>query len=538
MGRQYVCQACGRRLTVPDELFAKKVRGRIVTINCKGCSSPVSIDGTIPPPSPVVRLAIPTSEPESSRPRDPDRESPAGIASGFSPSDGSAADFGAPSEDSGGFDTSPADVLTNTSFAPLSPAVLLSDEPGSGRFSHVDGPLPFRTPIARMGRYSLFDQFAAGGIATVHFGRIDGAGRFSRVVAIKRLLAHLTKNEEFTAMLLQEARLAARVRHPNVVPTLDVVTLLGDVLLVLEYVHGEALSTLCRIQAKQKKDHVPLNIAATIMHDVLSGLCAVHEATDEKGRMLGLIHRDISPPNIVVGADGYSRVLDFGIAKALEHIEETMPNRLKGKIGYMSPEQIRGEGATQSSDVFAAGVILWELLATRRLFASSNEADRMKQIVSGNYPRPSRYRSGLPKTLEQVAMRALDVDPKARYQNAREFYEALEQDLPRASARAVSEWVHELAKDTLTERAHMIAQVENWEGNSEGPLHSALLAAEGLIKSRLSDKPNVTASKKELPSRRSVLEKRLATVAPAGGKLATLLGAVLLVLAVYYVLRR
>jgi serine/threonine protein kinase len=537
MGCQYVCQACGRRLTVPDELFAKKVRGRIVTINCKGCGRPVSIDGTVPPPSPTATIATPTG-PEPSRPKDPDRQAAEGIVCGLPPSDRGTAEFGPPIEDSGAFDRSPADLLTNTSFAPLGPAVLLSDEPGSGRFSHVDGPLPFRTPIARIGRYSLFDQFAAGGIATVHFGRIDGAGRFSRVVAIKRLLAHLTKDDEFTAMLLQEARLAARVRHPNVVPTLDVVTLLGDVLLVLEYVHGEALSTLCRIQAKQKKDHVPLNIAATIMHDVLSGLCAVHEATDEKGRMLGLIHRDISPPNIVVGADGYSRVLDFGIAKALEHIEETMPNRLKGKIGYMSPEQIRGEGATQSSDVFAAGVIIWELLATRRLFASSNEADRMKQIVSGNYPRPSRYRSGLPKTLEQVAMHALEVDPKARYQNAREFSEALEQALPRASARAVSEWVHDLAKDTLTERAHMIAQVENWDGGSEGPLHPAPLEGDGLPKNGLSDKPNVTASKHEHLFRRNSLEGRLATIAPARGKLATLLGAILLLLAVYYVLRR
>jgi serine/threonine-protein kinase len=282
-------------------------------------------------------------------------------------------------------------------------------------------------------------------------------------------------------MLLKEARLAARVRHPNVVPTLDVVTSQGDVLLILEYVHGEALSSLCRIQAKHRKDHVPLDIAATIMHDVLSGLSAVHEATDEKGRLLGLVHRDISPPNIVVGADGYARILDFGIAKAIEQIEESMPNRLKGKIGYMSPEQIRGESALQSSDVFAAGVILWELLATRRLFASNNESDRMKQIVGGNYPRPSRYRSGLPKALEQVVMRALDVDPGVRYQNAREFSEALEQTLPRASARRISEWVNDLAKSTLIERAHMIAQVENWECNQDLPRTSSPLATEGVL---------------------------------------------------------
>src|SRR5260221_618646 len=214
-----------------------------------------------------------------------------------------------------------------------------------------------------VGRYALFEPFEAGGMATVHFGRLDGAGGFSRVVAIKRLLPHLLENHEFTEMLLKEARLAARVRHPNVAATLDVVATKGDVLLVLDYVHGEALSTLCRTQAKQKKEQVPLPIAIGIVLDMLQGLSAIHDATDEKGRSLSLVHRDISPPNVLVGADGVARVLDFGIATALEHIEETAPERRKGKRGYMSPEQLRGERLTQRSDVFSAGIVIWELLA-------------------------------------------------------------------------------------------------------------------------------------------------------------------------------
>jgi serine/threonine-protein kinase len=344
----------------------------------------------------------------------------------------------------------------------------------------VDGPIPVRSPSAQIGRYALFDQFAEGGIATVHFGRLDGAGGFSRVVAIKRLHPHLVENEEFTDMLLKEARLAARVRHPNVVPTLDVVASKGDVLLVLDYVHGESLSALCRTQAKERKDHVPVDIAVAVMHDVLSGLCAVHEATDEKGRLLGLVHRDISPPNVVVGADGYSRVLDFGIAKALEHIEESMPNRLKGKIGYMSPEQIRGEGVTQRSDVFSAGVILWELLATRRLFSSSIESERMKEIVAGNYPLLSRFRPGIARHLEQVTMRALAVDPEKRFANSREFADALELASTRASARRVAAWVTDLAAKTLSDRARMIAQVENWNAGPEIPLNSNPFAADAI----------------------------------------------------------
>src|SRR5688572_27981478 len=256
------CEACGRLFAIPDELYEKRVRGRIAGIACRGCGNRIKVDGTVPPPA--------------------------------------------------------------TESAPPTPEIPKVAPIPQGMPGELE-PLSTRTPLTRIGRYALFDQFATGGMATVHMGRLDGAGGFSRVVAIKRLLPHLVKNEDFTQMLLKEARLAARVRHPNVVPTIDVVASKGDVLLVLEYVHGEALSTLCRVQVKRKKDHIPVDVAVTIMRDVLQGLDAVHEATDERGRSLGLGHRDLSPPHVLVGVDGISRVLDFGIAKALEHIEESDP---------------------------------------------------------------------------------------------------------------------------------------------------------------------------------------------------------------------
>ena len=464
MSLHYVCQACGRRVTVPQELFASKIRGRIVTVKCKGCGASIGIDGTLPPPPATERASAGSDQ--SVIGKSTANAKPAVDATAQEPQSASAI-AEQPVADKAATDGPPVKAFDLDSEWDAAP-----DDDGSDRFSHVDGPIPVRLPTARIGRYALFDQFAEGGIATVHFGRIDGAGGFSRIVAIKRLLPHLVKNEEFTEMLLKEARLAARVRHPNVVPTLDVVASHGDVLLVLEYVHGESLSALCRTQAKERKDHIPVDIAVAVMHDVLSGLCAVHEATNEKGRLLGLVHRDVSPPNVIVGADGYSRVLDFGIAKALRHIEESMPNRLKGKIGYMAPEQIRGEGVTQRSDVFSAGVILWELLATRRLFASSIESERMKQIVSGDYPRLSRYRPGVSRKLEQVTMQALAVDPNARFANSREFADALEQASKRASARRVAEWVMDLAATALCERARMIAQVENWNFGPDLPLSS------------------------------------------------------------------
>jgi eukaryotic-like serine/threonine-protein kinase len=587
MGHQYVCKACGRRLTVPDELFASKIRGRLVTVKCKGCGEPIGIDGTVPPPpietgegtpsgaselvpgdSSGPRLGHASSTKEkrneggpvssskpfplarrSSRPPPPDtntgdapqpnvtarkvdvaglksRNQPLGSLSGSSqpprpttshkgklaplgegtkamklkvPASKSAEEAPQLASRNALPPPSNVDEGPEISTGTLEEAEWESSSGGSQRFSHVDGPLPVKHPTARIGRYALFEQFAEGGIATVHFGRIDGAGGFSRVVAIKRLLPHLVANEEFTEMLLKEARFAARVRHPNVVPTLDVVASEGDVLLVLEYIHGESLSGLCRKQAKTLKDHMPVEIAVAIMLDVLSGLSAVHEATDEKGRALGLVHRDISPPNVVVGADGYARVLDFGIAKALEHIEESIPTRLKGKIGYMAPEQIRGEGVSQRSDVFAAGVILWEVLATRRMFSSSTEADRMKEIVAGNYPTISRFRPTIPKDLEDVTMKALSVDPAQRFADAREFADALEHASPRASARRVSEWVSDVAADILLERARMIAQVENWNAGKEIPLRSSAFAAEAVQAFESVRPPPNTAAGAEAP---------------------------------------
>lgn len=410
------CEACGRLFAIPDELYEKRVRGRVAGIACRGCGNRIRVDGTVPP--------------------------------------------------------------TATASAPPTPEIpKVAPIPRNG-LGELE-PLSVRAPLTKIGRYALFDQFATGGMATVHMGRLDGAGGFSRVVAIKRLLPHLVKNDDFTQMLLKEARLAARVRHPNVVPTLDVVASKGDVLLVLEYVHGEALSTLCRVQVKQKKDHIPVEVAVTIMRDVLQGLDAVHEATDERGRSLGLVHRDISPPNVLVGTDGISRVLDFGIAKALEHIEESDPNRVKGKTGYLSPEQIRGERLTQRSDVFSAGIIFWEMLATRRLFSAELETDRMQAILRGDYPHPRATRSELPEALDAVVMRALAIEPDKRFESTREFASAIDDVAKGAPPRRVADWVNDLASEALASRSRLLAQVETWvDSAGEIPLSSRPFAAE------------------------------------------------------------
>ena len=464
MGITVVCQSCGSRRTVSADLYDGKIRGKVVRIACRACGSMISVDGTIPPPPAAEMPDTPITEdlmnllvPEMAK---------------------------LPSEyQSGGTEESASrrQAEPNAGEPPAEGAPTGDGHASAARekqISHVDGPISERGPSYTVGRYALFEQFATGGMATVHFGRLDGAGGFSRVVAIKRLLPHLVQNQEFTEMLLKEARLAARVRHPNVAATLDVVATKGDVLLVLDYVHGEALSTLCRSQAKQKKEQLPLPIAVGIMLDMLQGLAAIHDATDEKGRSLSLVHRDVSPPNVLVGADGVARVLDFGIATALEHIEETAPERRKGKRGYMSPEQLRGERLTQRSDVFSAGIVIWELLAMRRLFPSDQEKEPGEAVLRGDYPRVSQYRSDVPLKLDDIVTRALSSEPEARFASMHELAEAVEAASPaRANARRIGEWVLELARDALADRTRMVARVENWI-SAEIPLKSTPFTAE------------------------------------------------------------
>ncbi|HEX7603641.1 MAG TPA: serine/threonine-protein kinase, partial [Polyangiaceae bacterium] len=175
-------------------------------------------------------------------------------------------------------------------------------------------------PVIQLGRYALHAEIAAGGMATVYLGRLHGAVGFGRTVAIKRLHPHLAKDPEFVSMFLDEAHLAARVQHPNVVPTLDVVTSDRELFLVLEYVRGESFSALIRA-ARAAGQTLPIPVVVAVVVGLLNGLHAAHEATDEQGKPLGIVHRDVSPQNVLVGADGVARVLDFGVAKAATRLQ-------------------------------------------------------------------------------------------------------------------------------------------------------------------------------------------------------------------------
>ena len=310
------------------------------------------------------------------------------------------------------------------------------------------------------GRYTFHGEIAAGGMATVHIGRMKGTAGFSKMVAIKRLHAQYAKDPDFVSMFLDEARLAARVHHPNVVQPLDVIAEDGEVFLVMEYVRGESLSKLLRALVP-RGDLMPVKIAAAIMVGVLHGLHAAHEATNERGEKLGIVHRDMSPQNVLVGTDGIARVLDFGIAKAETRSYQTRDGDLKGKLAYMSPEQLTGESPVdRRTDIFAASIVLWEVLTGRRLFDSDYQSAILARVRSPDIEPPSKYVSDLPKQLDELVLRGLSRDPTNRFTTAREMAILLETCLPLATPSRVGEWVEEVAAENLAARSVRIAEIE------------------------------------------------------------------------------
>lgn len=331
-------------------------------------------------------------------------------------------------------------------------------------------------PLAQVGRYQLFEAIASGGMASVHLGRLQGPIGFSRTVAIKRLHPYLVDDHNFVAMLVDEAMLAARVRHPNVVATIDVVSEAGELFLVMEYVAGESLSQLFRasIDAGQR---IPVRVASAIVLGALYGLDAAHEATDEHGRALEIVHRDVSPQNILVGIDGIPRVVDFGIAKASSRLQTTKNGEMKGKLAYMAPEQLRRAAVDRRADVWAAGVVLWELLAGTRLFQSDDPSGMVEAILSRKIPRVRDHCEVSPQ-LDDVVERALARDPSLRYARAIDFAAGLEAAVTPAPQREVASWVRALAAERLAERTRLVAEVERVPVSPEPKLERvpALLA--------------------------------------------------------------
>ncbi len=312
-----------------------------------------------------------------------------------------------------------------------------------------------------VGRYELYDSIASGGMATIHLGRLLGEVGFARVVAIKRLHPHLASDPEFAAMLLDEARLAAGISHPNVVSTIDVVTADGEIFLVMDYIEGDSLSHLVRFTRKAKALVEPA-IVSSVMSGALYGLHAAHIATDERGTSLNIVHRDFSPQNILIGTDGVPRVLDFGVAKAARRIAQTEAGRTKGKFSYMAPEQVRMGELDHRADIFSAGICTWEALTGRVLFGTEDPGRTIAKVIECEVPAPSTLAPGIDPSVDAIVLRALAKNPDQRFQTAREMAIALEDALAPAIPRKVGEWVSRYAADMLaTRNAHLAEMVSD-----------------------------------------------------------------------------
>jgi eukaryotic-like serine/threonine-protein kinase len=313
-------------------------------------------------------------------------------------------------------------------------------------------------PNERVERYELLGELATGGMATVYLGRQTGPFGFKRTVAIKSMHPHIAKDEDFRAMFLDEATLTARIRHPNVVPTLDIVVAETKVLLVMEYIDGVSLSFLERLLKKDNGESAmfPPAVAVAIVLDVLHGLHAAHELIDDAdGKPLNVVHRDVSPQNIHVGVDGLTRVLDFGIAKATTRRYVTQAaGEVKGKLSYMASEQVSGGEVDRRTDIFAAGVVLWELLCGRRLFDGQNDADVIRLVMEGKAEPPSFLTDEeIPPALDKVVMKAIALKKEDRYGASDEMARALAAALSPASRADVTAFVRKHAASELDARS-------------------------------------------------------------------------------------
>jgi serine/threonine protein kinase len=345
-------------------------------------------------------------------------------------------------------------------------------------------PAPAEVLPRRFGRYTLLRRLASGGMAELYLALHRSLANFERLVVIKRILPELGRDQSFITMLLQEARIAATFSHPNIVTTFDVGQAEGEYFIAMEHIHGEDLRSIVRAMRPKGVRDFPLEHALAIGVGAAAGLAYAHEQKDLHGVPLAVVHRDISPQNILVTFTGDVKVVDFGIAKArLSHdseatvggdtgftsgvvvtgpLPDTGAGKVKGKLPYMSPEQARGEGLDARSDIFSLGIILFELCTGRRLFRGANDAETLQLILDGKYPDPSAVNPRVSPALGAVISKALAFDRNARYSTARE----LQSDLVRVvhsehialSSVAFGEWMQMLFAERLTSQQEALAQ--------------------------------------------------------------------------------
>ena len=278
---------------------------------------------------------------------------------------------------------------------------------------------------SRVGQYELLTPLGKGGMAYVYLARKMGSGGFERLVAIKVMHRNIAADEDFVQMFLDEARLAALIHHPNVVPILDLGNDNGQLYMVMDYIEGDTLAAIQRTAIGLARA-IPLGISLRIVLDALIGLDAAHNLHGPDGESLQLIHRDVSPQNILVGSDGAARLVDFGIARAERRLSLTSIGMLKGKAPFMAPEQLEGGVVDRRADVFSMGVTLWETLALRRCFPARSRPDLLHESLRAPYRSMLMFTDQIPEVLDGLCEKALAYDPEERYASAAAFADAIE----------------------------------------------------------------------------------------------------------------
>jgi eukaryotic-like serine/threonine-protein kinase len=326
-------------------------------------------------------------------------------------------------------------------------------------------------------KYETLGVLGKGGMATVFLGRARGAAGFTRLVAVKRAHPHVRGDAALAASMKHEAGLAARLHHPNVVRVIDVVEESGDLVLVLDYVEGGSLAELLEHAGAPFDARARARVVVRILLDIAAGLDAAHRALDDDGQGLGIVHRDVSPSNVLVGTDGIARLTDFGIAKAFEAGPElTAVGELKGKIAYMAPEYVEHQRADPASDQFSLAVVAWESLAGRRLFRGPTEVETLKRVLICRVPSLSEIEPIL-APIEAVLARALSRFPADRFGSVRDMAERLEAAARAADLVAPHGEVGELVESALREDlAARRCLVRGGEGMGEGSARSASAA--------------------------------------------------------------
>ncbi len=349
------------------------------------------------------------------------------------------------------------------------------------------------------GKYFLVDKIATGGMAEIFKAKTFGHGGFENLVVIKRILGHLSDNQDFVEMFIDEAKVSVALQHANIVRVYDFGKVLDNYFIAMECVEGKDIRAILRRLSKQRR-YLPIDFALFVVHEVCRGLGYAHGKTDLRGHPFGIVHRDVSPSNVLVSYDGDIKIADFGIAKAEQNTYTTADGVLKGKFEYMSPEQARGEPVDPRSDLFSLGILLYEMLTGRRLFKGESDLETLERIKRGDVRPPREVTPRVPPEAEAIVMKLLAPDRADRFQTAAKAQAAIRDVLGRSPDEIrpeLRQFVRDLFREDILEE---IARFESgsaiaaaWRSTADESLWEGNTSTSGTLQTAPAQAPAPTA---------------------------------------------